>query len=153
MKDDQFQQLQNWRHSQWDRCHIQIHFPEISFSYISPSSAYCRGSNSLRILGILRDHKSGSNLLGFLTIVIPFSQSDSIMISSMLYSFWGISYYTVISLVYILSFYVQMIVLFSMRLIQKVSSYLVSLWFSSPASVTFNLLCLSTKVLNPVASP
>ena len=31
--------------------------------------------------------------------------------------------------------------------------FLVSLWFLSPSAVIYNLLCLSAKVLNPVASP
>ena len=57
------------------------------------------------------------------------------------------------SFVFFSEFCMQMIVLFSRRINTKDFIFLVSLWFLSPSAVICNLLCLSTKVLNPVASP
>ena len=66
---------------------------------------------------------------------------------------WGILYYYSHSpLCSFLSFVCRWLYCFSRRINTKSFIFLVSLWFSSPASATCNLLCLSTKVLNPVAS-
>ena len=92
------------------------------FSYISPSSAYCKGSNSWMILGILRDHKFGSNFLSFLTAVIPTFLSVCPVMNNMLYLFWSI----VISqscLCIFSKFSYADVVLFSMKLIQKASTF------------------------------
>ena len=145
MKEDQFQQLQTWRLSQWHRCRLQIHFLRYLLSYLSSSSTLCTGSNFLKILGWTKK-LSLVPFLGFLTVVIPFSQSDFVM-NNIVYSFWGKLYYS-----YVLVFFSEFLyadVFFSRKLIQRVSSFLVSLWFSSLVFVSCNLLWLENKGLRP----
>ena len=114
------------------------------FFYICLFSALCTGSQFLEFV------RPQGWLLFW--VVIPFSQSDSVM-NGPLYFLWGILFYTVILLCVFSEFEFADVVLFSKRInTESFNLSLVSLWFSSPASATFNLLCLSTKVLNPVAS-
>ena len=154
MKEDQFQQLQIGDFSQWDSCQSENTHPErSSLFYISPSFAHCNGSNSFEIfwglwyqVPIFRICET-TRLAPVLTVVIPFSQSDSIM-SIILYSFWGILLYSHV-LVFFSEFLYTDVVFFSRKLIQRVSIFLVSLWFSSLAFVSCNLLWFENKELRP----
>ena len=95
----------------------------------------------------LWDHKVGSCS----ELWYHFSQFDSCY-EQPVYSSWGIVYITVISLCIVWVFICRWLYCFSRRINTESFIFLISLWFSSPTSVTFNLLCLNTKVLNPVAS-
>ena len=93
----------------------------------------------------LWDHKVGSSSELWYQSSVYFP-----IMNNMLYSFWGNLYYSHIPCVFS-EFLYAYDVFFPKKLIQRVPSYLVSLWFSSPASVTCNVLCLSTKVLSSFA--
>ena len=84
---------------------IQAQKDFLSFIFFLPT--HCKGSNSLKILGIWRDQKFGSNLLGFLTVVIPIF---SVLVCYEQHSVFLLRYYLLYShfLVYFLSFHLQM---------------------------------------------
>ena len=104
------------------------------FFYISLSSTLFRGSNFFKKIGGLW---------------YQFSQCSSCYEQHTVFLLKH-SYYTVILCVFS-EFLCAYIVFFSRKLIQRVSSFLVSLWFSSPSAVICDLLCLRTKSLNPIA--
>jgi len=95
----------------------------------------------------LWDHKVGSSS----RLWYQFSLYFPIM-NSLLYPFWGMVYHTVTSLCIFGVFICRWCIIFK-GINTKNFIFLVSLWFLSPSTIICNLLCLSTKVLNPVASP
>ena len=123
----------NWRHSQWDRCQSKITDPErSSFPLYSSSLLIVRVPISLKIL-----EDCDTNFLSVLPVM-----------NNIVYFFWCILYYKVILCVFPEFLYVDD-VLFPRELIQRVSNFLVSLWFSSPSAVICNLLWFGNKELEP----
>ena len=93
----------------------------------------------------LWDHKVGSSSELWYQSSLHF-----LVMNSLLYSFWGIVYITVISLCIFWVLYEDDCITFN-GINTKNFIFLVSLWFLSPSFVICNVLCLRTKVLNSVA--